>query len=317
MPRRELALALALLAPVPASGEYRESGAVDAGGRRRTLVEGAALERIDVSIRALDVRVVVTGADGAIVGWSAGEPLSVVLPRAGEYAVTVEAAVGGTYELALSSRLPARPAAAGRWVAAGGGFGERGASVVAAGELALDRAVVSARGEVGDGWEATALFGLRPVVSNEDSPPEIQHNAVCLDAGCWSTANRVRFPPPRPTASRPIGVVAGGRIGRGGFSALTRVSAVLAGRWYHGSLDRASFSRDIIELGVVQLVSGRDRPFLRHASFTPGWYVLAQKQWGLVFGAEVGITGLAGRNASGRLEPELYARCHVRLPLDL
>jgi hypothetical protein len=48
----------------------------------------------------------------------------------------------------------------------------------------------------------------------------------------------------------------------------------------------------------------------------PGWYVRAERQWGVVFGAELGITGLARRDPSGRLDPELYARCHVYLPLD-
>jgi hypothetical protein len=52
----------------------------------------------------------------------------------------------------------------------------------------------------------------------------------------------------------------------------------------------------------------------------PGWYVLAQRQWGvvpIVLGAELGITGLARRDASASLEPELYARCQITFPLDL
>jgi hypothetical protein len=225
----------------------------------------------------------------------------------------------GTYHLALASELPAAPPRAARWIGAGAGLGERGASALAGAELGLGPMLLSARGSYafGRGFDAEALAGLGPGLDLAARAPEVQRDAVCLDDDCWARASRVRFREPLVTAARRVAILGGARVGRGGFSDLLRVSAVIAARWYHGRADRASFARDVVELGVTQLVRGRDRPFLRHASFIPGWYIRAERQWGVVFGAELGITGLARRDAEGRLEPELYARCHAYLPLDL
>jgi hypothetical protein len=45
----------------------------------------------------------------------------------------------------------------------------------------------------------------------------------------------------------------------------------------------------------------------------PGWYARVQADAGVVLAFELGVTGLATRDASGVLRPELYGRASIAL----
>lgn len=326
--------ASAVMSPREARAEhdppvYAESGMIDVRHGRRTVVVARPRERLSVSVVAggFAPRVVVTRRGSSRIVAAGAARVGFVAPDAGEYVVAIEApgARAGTYDLTVASDLLVAPLSApsASHVAVGGAFGVDGTGAAATVELAAGPLLAVARGEVGRAdddaprFDLTALVGLGPRISGRVQPPSVERDAVCFDADCWSRGSRVRFRPPRPAAARPFALLAGARARAGAPTDRFRTSVVVAARWYHGRADRARFARDFVELSVSHVVAGRDRPYLRHASFMPGWSLVAQKDVGIVLGAEVGISGLAYRDADARLVPELDARLYALFPLEL
>lgn len=308
---------------------FRDSGRVDAQTSQRTVVAVEAREKLEIVVRprGFGPRLTVSDVAGteqasSTLDVSRDLRLEWRAPRRGEYLVTVASASGGPgiFDLSLRSDAAARPVrgAVSLWLAAGGAVGDRGAAAAFAGELGIHRLVLSVRGDVDvhGGFEVTSVAGLGPRLVATTPAPQVEDDAVCVDSDCWTRAHRVRFRSPRLQATWPFGFFAGTRVSRREDES-TRIAGVLAARWYFGDADSDRFSRSLVELDVSQIVAGRDRPFLRHAAFTPGFRLRAQIDFGVTVGGEAGITGLAFRDASGRLDPETYARAFAMVPLEL
>jgi hypothetical protein len=214
-----------------------------------------------------------------------------------------------------------RPAPAG-WLGVGVGVDGRDPSLTAAvdagGEL-----VASLRGSAQPlggrtGGEVTALLGIGP--SLELGAP---HRAIAWDpdcvarlaAGggdrCWVDATTTVVEPPHTVVRRAWALLAGARAGTL-TGAAPRIAGVVAARW-HFAAPGDAFHRDLVELGVTGLVAGRDHPYLLHESFMPGWYARLQIGARVMVALELGVTGLALRDAAGVLRPELYGRAAVLL----
>ncbi len=216
--------------------------------------------------------------------------------------------------------------------AGGATVGERGAGLAGAFEsqngallLAVRAEYGAGLGEMGDaagleGFEGTALFGLGPALGPASVNAATVWDERCVakvaaverEDGCWLSATALISRDPPVRISRRWALLGGARAGTGGFSDTVRLSGVVSGRWHLGGASR-SFGRQFVEFGVAKVVAGRDRPHLKHTPLVPGWYARVQLQRGLLFTAEVGVTGLAYRDRQGGLLPELYGRVSVML----
>lgn len=143
---------------------------------------------------------------------------------------------------------------------------------------------VTRRREIATRWGADCMARLRA-----EGPGS-------SDTRCW--AERVQ----RVAVTRAdhgwLGVVAGARRDGRRTEAITAIQI-------HPTTDVLG---DVLELGVSAVVAGRDRLFVHHARFAPGWYARAQLRiWHVIIGGEVGASGLASRTETGAFRAEIDA----------
>lgn len=143
---------------------------------------------------------------------------------------------------------------------------------------------VTRRHEIATRWGADCMARLRT------------DRAEAGHARCW--ADRVQRVGVTRAEHGWLGVIVGAR--RDG----QRTEAITALR-IHPTADVLG---DVLELGVSAVVAGRDRLFVHHARFAPGWYARAQLRfWHVIIGGEVGASGLASRTETGAFRAELSA----------
>jgi hypothetical protein len=196
-----------------------------------------------------------------------------------------------------------------------GGESQHGA--IARAELTgqLGPAIAAAR--VDDtGHQLAAVAGVAPRV-HATRAVSAHWDGACLErlAGtsadrerCWVAAAR-RAPDNTRVSDGWLGAVAGARRDE-----LGRVAALAAIR-IHPTDDVLG---DVIELGASGVVAGRDRLFVQHMRFAPGWYARAQTRiWHLVLGGELGTTGLATRTAAGAFRAETFASATIGVAVPL
>ncbi len=203
--------------------------------------------------------------------------------------------------LAASAALGGAAHADPEYVLASAGAGSSTSGTTATADLEVELAgvAVSARGELA-GKSATVLVGLAPHRIRRAAWAERcragQSSATC--AAQPSTHDR------DVVLEHRIVPFAGVRRDA------TRTTVVAAAR-LHPSGDPLG---DHIELAITGIVSGRDREFIQHAAYMPGWYVAATWRVGpVVVGGEAGASGLQTRTMTGHVDPEVYALATIGL----
>jgi hypothetical protein len=223
-------------------------------------------------------------------------------------ALTAVAAIGAPSARADTVRL-----------VVGGGASERGAAARAELATRFGRAAASVRAD-DTGARLSAVAGIAPAVRRVRRAAA-RWDARCLDRlgaddgvrdrardRCWTGAHG-RGERTADTADGWFGAVAGVRRDDHG-----RASALAAIR-IHPTDDVLG---DYIELGVSGVIAGRDRLFVQHMRFAPGWYARVQTQlWRVVVGGELGMTGLAARTSEGTFRAEVFASATVGLAVGL
>jgi hypothetical protein len=214
----------------------------------------------------------------------------------------------------VASAAPPARADVVRLVVAGGAS-TRGAAARAEVATRLGRIVVSARAD-DTAHQLSAIVGIVPRVHSRRAPAT-RWDARCLERlgavggggdRCWSGA-QARGQRTDEVADGWLGAVAGVRR-----DDLGRTSAIAAIR-IHPTDDVLG---DYVELGASGVLAGRDRLFVQHMRFAPGWYARVQTQiWRVVLGGELGMTGLAARTADGAFRAEVFATATVGLAVGL
>jgi len=171
---------------------------------------------------------------------------------------------------------------------AGAGSSTSGTTATADLEVELGGVAISARADLA-AKSATLLAGLAPRRLADTAWRE-----RCSTTSCVAAAPRE----PAITVERRIVPLAGVRRDT------TRTTLIAALR-LHPSSDPLG---DHIELAITGVVAGRDREFVQHARYMPGWYLAASWRVGpIVVGGEAGASGLQTRTMTGHVDPEIYA----------
>lgn len=203
----------------------------------------------------------------------------------------------------------ARPAAADdhAMLAAGGAETDRGPGF--AGELEARSARVSATARFDHG--ATLLAGIDVGIERERLTPRWNERCVATlrehapADRCWVGAPGA---PARIVMRRVLAVAAGVRRDGSRYDVVGELRI-------HPVEDQLA---DVIELGITAPLVAGDAMYVHHARYAPGW--LARAQWRLAMvrvGGEVGMTGLAQRDASGTPRPETYALATLAIAVEL
>jgi hypothetical protein len=227
--------------------------------------------------------------------------------------VTRAAVRGALAIAALAITGSAATADTARLVVAGGAS-DRGVAVRGEVDARLGSVHATLRAD-DSGARLTALAGIGPRVSVRRGVAT-RWDRACLEAlaapggrsRCWIDG-ATRAPVERARSTGWFGAVAGVRR-----DDLDRTAVVAALR-IHPTDDVLG---DILEVGASGVIAGRDRLFVQHMRFAPGWYARAQLRFSyIVVGAEVGMTGLAARTTDGAYRAEVFAGATIGFGVGL
>jgi hypothetical protein len=192
-------------------------------------------------------------------------------------------------------------------VAAGGSAADAGLGVAAEVEARMDRLSAAARFDHG----ATLLAGFDVGLEREQLAPRWDDRCVttlrehAATERCWTGGHPAAG---RIIMRRALAVAAGVRRDGSRYDAIGELQI-------HPARDQLA---DVIELGVTAPLARGDMMYVHHARYAPGWLARAQWRFAMVrIGGELGMTGLATRDAMGSPRADTYALATLTLAVEL